>query len=136
MKGVFNESPKVPKYLEIWNLNVVLDYLKKVGPAHKLPVKSLTLKTVTLLMIVTGQRAQTISLLDLQNCQVSPNQILFAITDNVKTLIPGTGAVQLKLQKYVPDQRLCVVRYVKEYIKRTEAVRASSQLFISYQRPH
>ena len=136
MKGVFNESPKVPKYQEIWDLNVVLDYLKKVGPAHKLPLKSLTLKTVTLLMIVTGQRAQTLSLLDLQNCQVSQNQILFVITENVKTSKPGTGAVQLKLQKYVPDQRLCVVRYVKEYIKRTKAVRTSSQLFISYQKPH
>lgn len=136
MRGVFNELPKVPKYQEIWDVNIVLQYLKKISPAEKLPLKSLTLKTATLLMIVTGQRVQTLSLLSLEKCKISSNKILFVVTENVKTSKPGTSAVQVQVEKYVPDQRLCIVRYLKEYIKRTQAIRASSQLFISHRRPY
>ena len=135
MKGVYNISPKVPKYEHIWDLNLVVNYLQKVSPAHKLPLKSLTLKTATLLMIVTGQRAQTLSLLDLEHCQISKSKIQFVVTDNIKTSKPGKGALQLQLQKYPPDQRLCIVKYLTTYINRTASIRSSQQLFISFRKP-
>ena len=136
MKGVYNISPKVPKYEHIWDLNLVIAYLQKISPATKLPLKSLTLKTATLMMVVTGQRAQTLSLLNLDQCQISKNKIQFVITENVKTSRPGKSALQLQLEKYPPDQRLCIVKYLKAYINRTASIRASQQLFISFRKPH
>ena len=136
MKGVYNLTPKVPKYQKIWDVNQVIEYLKKLSPAAKLPIKSLTLKTATLLMIVTGQRVQTLSLLDLDHCQISKNSVHFVITQNIKTSKPGQDALQLHLQKYPPDQRLCIVRYIKAYIARTKDIRQSQQLFISFRKPY
>lgn len=135
MRGVFNQTPRVPKYEEIWDLNTVLEYLKKISPARKLPLKSLTLKVATLFMVVTGQRAQTLSLLNVDNCQIQKHCILFVIQENVKQSRVGSAAMQIKLKQYAPDPRLCIVNYMKEYLKRTKDIRSGSQLFISFKRP-
>ena len=135
MKGVFNQTPRVPRYEEIWDLNVVLEFLKNVYPAKKLPLKTLTMKVATLFMVVTGQRAQTLSLLDVNNCEIEKNKILFVIPQNLKQSRAGTAAMQLSLKKYAPDPRLCIVTYLTEYMRRTREIRKSSKLFLSFKRP-
>ena len=39
------------------------------------------------------------------------------------------------LTQYTPDQRLCVVASLREYLKRTKTLR-NNQLLISYPKPH
>ena len=136
MKGVFQISPKVPKYSAIWDINEVINHLKLMGPANRLTLKMLSFKVATLLLVVSGQRVQTLSLLSLDNCVIHRSSIKFIILENVKRSRPGVPALEVDVRQFPADKRLCIVNYLKEYIKRTRKLRKSPYLFVSYRKPH
>ena len=55
MKGIFELRPALPKYSEIWDVNVALNYLKTIDLSTSLTMKRLTLKLTMLLCLTTGQ---------------------------------------------------------------------------------
>ena len=59
--------PSLPRYVEIWNVQVVLNILADLHPPSKLSLWKLTLELAMLVSLVCGQRAQSIQLLDM-NC--------------------------------------------------------------------
>lgn len=69
MKGIFELKPSLPKYNEIWDVRVVLDYLKTFGASSALSLKELTVKLTMLLCLTTGQRGQTIHKFDINYIQ-------------------------------------------------------------------
>ena len=71
LKGIFNKRPSLPRYSQIWDVNSVLEKLKDIYPASKLSFKQLTLKAVTLAALITGQRVQTLHMLQLENLNMS-----------------------------------------------------------------
>ena len=48
LKGVFQSRPPKPKYTEVWDVQVVLTYLAALHPVKSLTLKQLTLKRVVL----------------------------------------------------------------------------------------
>ena len=64
-KGIYELRRPQPKYSCIWVVSKVLSYLRTLHPPDALSLKSLTLKLVMLLLLVTGQRGQAIYLLSL-----------------------------------------------------------------------
>ena len=64
LKGVFQLKPSLPRYSSIWDVSVVLQHLRSLGPPTQLELKSLTKKTTMLLCLLTGQRCQTLTKLD------------------------------------------------------------------------
>ena len=137
LKGVFNKRPSLPRYSQIWDVNSVLEKLKDIYPASKLSFKQLTLKVVTLAALITGQRVQTLHMLQLENLNISDDGYGFIITQNVKTSRPGKHIEPIRFVKFKDDKRLCIVTYLKEYITRRNKLRDSSgPLFISYRKPH
>ena len=65
MSGVFNINPTVSRYQCIWDVSVVLQYLKSLSPVRDLSLKDLTLKIVMLIALVAACRVQTLALLSL-----------------------------------------------------------------------
>ena len=59
LKGIFHVRPPKPRYEFIWDTDLVLEFLKTLHPAV-IPLKLLTLKTVTLLTLLSGQRVSTL----------------------------------------------------------------------------
>ena len=55
IKGIFHLRPNLPKYNCTWDVKLVLDFLKNLNVSDIL-FKFLTVKLVTLLALVTGQR--------------------------------------------------------------------------------
>ena len=51
LKGVFQERPALPRYVDTWDVSLVLNYLKAQYPLQELGLKELTLK---LAMLMTG----------------------------------------------------------------------------------
>ena len=49
----------------IWDMNMVLNYLKTFAEAASLSLKDLTIKLNILLFLTTGQRGQTIHKIDI-----------------------------------------------------------------------
>lgn len=62
MRGLFNLRPSLPRYSATWDVNTVLTYISSLKLVHTLSLKTLTLKLVTLLAILTGQRVQTLTI--------------------------------------------------------------------------
>ena len=137
MRGVFCSRPSLPRYSEIWDVSLVLNYIKKWQPLADIDLKTLTLKTVTLMALTSGQRCQTLHALDIDHMIVVPSYCNFEITQLLKTSKPNNHFGQLKFIAYTPDENLCVVTCLKEYLKRTEPLRLDCKsLLISYVKPH
>ena len=89
-----------------------------------LSLKDLSFKFLMLLLLVSGQRGQTIHMLDLNDMIVSDNGFTFVTVNHLKQSRPGYHNPQLK---FVPfeDSSLCVVTTCKEYLKRTQSLKYS-----------
>lgn len=136
MRGIFNTRPTKPRYTKIWDVSVVLKYLDKCAPAHELTLKQLTMKVVTLCALVTAQRCQTLHAMNLDHCQIGMTNATFNIRDILKHNTPKNNNNDIILPSYPDNKRLCVVTYLKKYIKRTKPFRRSQKLFISFQSPY
>ena len=137
LKGVFQSRPPKPKYTEVWDVQVVLKYLATLHPVESLTLKQLTLKLVMLLLLVSGQRGQTIHLLDINHMFVGKDKYTFVIPYHLKQSKPGVPNPQVVLESFEKPS-ICIVSTLKEYLVRTKALRDSSQsqLLISYVKPY
>ena len=137
MKGVFNERPALPKYDVTWDVNIVLHYLKSLSPVNTIPMKLLSHKLAMLLILLSGQRGQTVHLLDVRNMTLSQGYAKFTIGDKIKTTRPGRHVAELAFRAYAPDRRLCVHTALTAYLARTLDVRGKeTKLFLTLKSPH
>lgn len=137
LKGVFELKPSLPRYSRIWDVAAVLQYLKTLGPASELDLKTLTTKTTMLLCLLTGQRCQTLTKLDTNLMQILPDKIVFTVGDKLKTTRPGKHIQPIELLAYNQDKTLCVVSHLQTYLTHTQPLRGQySKLLISYAKPH
>ena len=88
MKGIFNDRPALPKYQHIWDINIVLNYLDSL-PISSLDEKQLTLKTVMLFALLSGQRGQAIHVLKRSNVVITNDRLTCIIDFNAKDLYPS-----------------------------------------------
>lgn len=116
---------------------MVLTHLKKFDTPDTLDLKSLTLKTVTLLSICTAHRVQTLSMIKLSNIHAVNDGLEIVITEQIKTSRPGSTLPRLSIPKLVEEPRLCVASHLLAYVNATKMLRqGEDQLFISHQAPH
>ena len=137
LKGVFQSRPPKPKYTEVWDVQVVLTYLATLHPVESLTLKQLTLKLVMLLLLVSGQRGQTIHLLHINHMFVGDDKYTFVIPNHLKQSKPGVSNPQVVLESFERPS-ICVVTTLKEYLVRTKSLRGSgqSQLLLSFVKPY
>lgn len=137
LRGVFVLHPPNPRYKEVWDVKLVLNYLRTLSPIATLRLRDLTLKLCMLIALLSAQRCQTLHLLRLDKMKIKANSVVFVVGDLVKQSKPGNVGTTLNLKAYPPDRRLCVCRVLKHYLLCTKNLRRDSkQLFISYRKPH
>lgn len=136
LKGVFESRPSLPRYKHIWDVSLVLDYLKTLPPLEESNLKDITHKTVMLVALLSGQRCQTVHALTISGMKTTNVTVHFEITKLLKTSKPGKHQGHLEFKSYPVDRRLCVVTYLKQYVKITEPVRDGHDPFwLSYTKP-
>ena len=90
-----------------------------------------------LIALVSAQRAQTISLLDLSNMVSGKSSYIFYLSDHIKQSRLGFKPQVIKLTSYAPNKALCVCHTLQHYLFRTEPLRGMHvKLFISFHKPH
>ena len=137
MRGVFNLRPSLPRNVVTWDADQVLILLEKWGPAKFLSLRQLTLKVTLLLLLLSGQRGQTIWLIDIRNITVCKGQLRIRFGDLLKTSTPKCQQHEIVLSAYPPNRRLCIVTYMKAYLDRTAPLRqGETKLLLSYRVPH
>ena len=155
IKAYFKERPPALNIPQPWDVNKVLDSLKRAPfePMSIATLKFVTLKTVFLVALATGRRrselhafshASTRSTIRDGNEIIHVKTIASFLTKNQrensspdsnrKVLIPSLQEVLGPDLWDSDDKLLCPVRAIKFYLKRTKRLRRDKQLlFISWQ---
>ncbi len=137
LRGVFLQRPALPKYNYTWDVTKVLQYLKTLEPIASISLKLLTFKLAMLVALLSGQRIQTVHLIDINNIEFRDSTVVIRITELVKQSRPGFHIGEVTLPKYTIDETLCVYKVLKMYLERTKNLRkGNSNLFVSYNAPH
>ena len=100
MRGVFNLRPARLRYSSIWDVSIVLNYLRRLVPAANLSLHMLSAKLVTLLALVTGQRCQALHALDIEFMHLSESRAVFHIEPLLKTTSSKSPATALTICAY------------------------------------
>ena len=103
LKGVFDMRPSLPRYQEIWDVSIVLRYLKFLSPLNKLSLKELSLKLTMLIALMSGQRCQTIHALNISQMTLLDDLCIFFIKELLKTSKPGKHFGRLELKAFDHD---------------------------------
>ena len=85
--------------------------------SQKLDLKTLTLK---LMSLVTAQRGKSLHILDIEYMKEVPDGSEFLLTEHIKQSRPSYNALSVVLKAFPVDFSLCVVTYLREYLKRTK----------------
>ena len=135
MKGVFNKRPALPRYNTSWDPEQVLNLFRNWEGNRNLSFTDLTLKTVSLLTLLSGRRGQTIKSIKINNIFFDENEMKINLDGLQKTSKRGFNEPGIVIERY-EDKKLCLVDTVQAYLRRTEQIRGGEeQLFISHTWP-
>lgn len=136
MRGIFNLRPSLPKYTNTWDVSHVLGFLSGLFPLKTLDLLTLGAKLALLLLLLTGQRGQTIHALKLQDVVESSTQLCITYSSPLKQTKPGKHVPGVTLKAF-SDPSLCVVKTLIAYKARTLPLRGpqGKALFISTMKP-
>jgi len=127
----------MPKHIAIWDVSVVLKFLRQWSPAKCLSLKQLTFKVAMLVALVSAGREQSLALLSTSHMSSSKEGILFVIDKVTKTSRPDKPSHSLWVAKF-DNKVLCPVTYLRAYLERTARFRSSSdsRVFRGLVKPH
>ena len=118
-------------------MKIVFESLEKQYPLDSSTFYQLTMKTVMPIALSTGQRAQTISCIRLDNIKENSDGIQIKITDIIKKSIKESKQLTLKLPCMKETPELCPATTVKKYLEVTADLRGDIKyLFITLRIPH
>lgn len=136
-KGIYNKKPVRPKYSATWDPNPVLEYLSTLYPLESLTLKDLSLKLVTLLLLTSGHRVQTISKISLNNVKQKCEAIEIRVSDRIKTSGLGKKQPYLTFPCFNDKPELCIATTINHYLKVTEPHRQHiNTLILTHKKPY
>jgi len=122
MRGVFNSRPTQSRYTMVWDVKIVLNMFRQWKDNSELTLKELTLKTVTLVALITAQRVQSIHQFDLSTMLKGEQKLAFKL-ELLKQSRPSIKSPIIEIVKYPHCKKICVMDALFSYIERTEAMR-------------
>ena len=138
LKALFNQCSPQPRYVFIWNIQAVLDFVKSQWSGCDLSDEVLTYKVVILMTLSSASRASVIHHLDVRYMLRPEGTLLFTFHKLHKSWKHGKATPSLEFCECTGDRDLCVVtlnEYIKhKYQRRSEKRR--SQLLLSFIQPY
>lgn len=123
LKGISNIRPTTPRYNFTWDTEPVLNFLATLVPLESLSFRILASKLATLLLLITGQRMQTIHLITLDNIIETSSGFQILITGKIKTSGVNSTNPCLHIPYYTENTTLCPATTLKFYLQKTEKIR-------------
>ena len=136
--GLFNLCPPKQKMTLVWDVKVIFDHFRTLPKNDLLTDKQLSQKLCLLLLILGGQRVNTIYNFTVDRMIVSDCSITFSPAKVLKHSKKGRKLDSFCYKAYDDEKILCVVEVVKEYLKRRKHKVDSSilPLLISLSKPY
>lgn len=85
MRGILKENPPMPKYRELWDIDIVLRYLKGLPKNKDLTIKMLSKKLTILLAIASPKRVSELARFDVRFMTMTPEYVTFRLPGLSKT---------------------------------------------------
>ncbi|VDH93157.1 Hypothetical predicted protein [Mytilus galloprovincialis] len=118
MKGILRENPPLPKYQEMWDIDIVLKFLLSQSVNPDLDLKTLTKKLTILLAIAAPKRSSEIARLDIRFMQINNEGAKFQLPGLSKTQ-SDCNSKEIFYPKFEDNLKLCVVDCLQAYLKRS-----------------
>ena len=138
MKGIYNQHPTLPRYVNIWDINALLAYFESLPTNSELTLKCLTEKLTVLLLILSEQQKQTLLAIDIDNVKIYEDKLIILLNSSFKHTKPSRPAQAIVYHKFNGNLKLCVVECAKLYIEvRKELVPPENKQFlVTFGKPH
>ena len=136
---IINSRPPQPKYCFIWNVQTVIEFIRKEwGKNQELSVKFLTYKLAMLMALTSASRALGLQKLNIRFMVKIPSSFTFNFYKLRTAWKKGKSPPSVVFHSFEEDSSLCVVAVLNEYLKRSEKWRTSDewQLVLSFVQPH
>lgn len=137
LKGIRNINPPKARYATTWDPHPVLVYLEKIIPLEEISLEQLSFKLVTLLVLISAHRLQTLSKIKMSNIHNKGDYIEIFIDEAIKT--SGKNRLQpvLRLPYFRQNSNLCLASTLEVYIRRTESIRPAGvdSLILTVKKP-
>lgn len=135
LKGISNLKPTGPRYDNIWDPKLLLNYVQAWGSTHELDCERLNKRTTCLYLLATGQRLQALSRLRRKDIRWEEDGCTIKYSTRMKSNDPAKNPLILSFRKFeVPE--LCVFEHLKCYMAREELKGAGPAVFATTRRPH
>lgn len=136
-KGVSFLKPSKPKYALTWDPTPVISYLASLWPHECLSLELLTRKLVTLLILASVQRAQTLSLIKRTNIQFLTDSVIIKVPDRIKTSGINRYQPLMVFNNFEDWPALSIPSLLKFYMEKTEDSLSEppSVLFLTFKKP-
>ena len=119
-----------------WDASRVLNYIESMGDNDTLSFKDITLKVVTLLMILSASRVHCIQGFSIKAMQKNDNEITFYPTVLLKHSRPHFRGEPITYRAYPENDKLCVIKALSVYLERRSSLTDSDVLLITHRKPH
>ena len=139
MGGVDNLRPPKPKYTVIWDVDIVIQFLRSMGGNEIQNWRNMNLRLAAILAIARYKRAADLYLLDVRYCQISEMQVVFNLPEKPKNHRKKGALPEPIVFQKSPDLALCPVESIKKYLEITNPFRDQQdahRLFLSHLKPH
>ena len=131
--GVFNTRPPMPRYTQVWDIGIVISYLRSLGQTSDLPLKALTLKLNALLSILTSQRVSSLHSLLISRMTLTRDRVAFVPGWLLKHHRQGKRIKPIVVKAYPADPTVCVVSTLRIYLQKR--LGTSDKLLHCHRRP-
>eukprot|EP00794_Sanderia_malayensis_P014823 gene14823-16363_t len=136
VKGVFNRHPPTPKYTSIWDINIVLDFLKKLPDNADLSFEQLSKKFVVLLLILSARRKHTLTCIHIDKIKISREQLTIMPMGNLKHSRPNWKEEPIILNRFMENPKPCVVSCAECYIEERKKLSVvADKLIVTHKKP-
>ena len=138
LKGIHNVRPPKPKYEFIWDTDLVMQYLKTLVNSE-VDFRMLSLKTVTLLTLLSGQRVSTIHHFRVSELQRTPALLIFNVKGLLKHSRPNHPTRPVSFHAFPYDAQLCPVALVESYLSARSQLPGADkhdEFILCFRKPH
>ena len=134
---MFNLRPPRPKLQFVWDVKIVFSYLEEKGLNNILPDKILSQKLLILLLLLGGQRMNTVFNFEVDNMFINTECAIFSPNKVLKHSKPGRKLDQFTYRSF-PRKELCVVDTLQEYLtqRKLRVDYNIKKLFITLKAPY
>lgn len=129
MRSAAKQRSQFPRNNFTWDPDVFLRTFDSWGDNNHLPFSKLAKKVAGLLLILSGQRFQTIDCLDIRNMFLTDNEVIFKIGDPLKTSNVRHHIQDLGFKAFPENKNLCIVDAIASYLRLTENLRVKSDQY-------